>query len=152
MVNNLVGWLSSSSNSVQQAAHTVTRVKRRLGVVNRPPAVETPAAQRRVTDVLLASTLAQLASYRSGTSQEVSMQLFCVLLLARARARAPIAVTDSPMADRSRPAALDKGVQNGMAMHDAEKAVTTTSRGAGFCAVAPPPRNVANDSTGRRHS
>ena len=50
MVNNLVGWLSSSSNSVQQAAHTVTRVKRRLGVVNRPPAVETPAAQ--VTAIL----------------------------------------------------------------------------------------------------
>ena len=56
----------------------------------------------------------------------------CVLL---------VAVTDGPMADRSRPAALN-----------AEKAVTTTLRGAGFCAVAPPPRNVANDSTGRRHS
>ena len=51
------------------------------------------------------------------------MQLLCVLLLARARARAPIAVTDDPMADRSRPAALEKmGVQNGVSSHDAEKA------------------------------
>ena len=36
------------------------------------------------------------------------MQLLCILLLARARARAPITVTDGPMADRSRPAALEK--------------------------------------------
>eukprot|EP00964_Phaeocystis_antarctica_P114653 scaffold78605_cov124-Phaeocystis_antarctica.AAC.1 len=42
------------------------------------------------------------------------MQLLYALLLAWARARAPIAVTDGPMADRSRPAALEKvGVQNG---------------------------------------
>ena len=50
------------------------------------------------------------------------MQLLCVLLLARARARAPIAVTDGLMADRSQPAALLKvGVQNGVSSHDAEK-------------------------------
>ena len=36
------------------------------------------------------------------------MQLLCVLLLAWARAPAPIAVTDGPMADRSRSAALEK--------------------------------------------
>ena len=52
------------------------------------------------------------------------MQLLYVLLLgwARHRARAPIAVTGGPMADRSRPAALEKvGVQNGVSSHDAEK-------------------------------
>ena len=48
------------------------------------------------------------------------MQLLHVLLFARARA--PIAVTGGPMADRSRPAALEKvGVQNGVSLHDAEK-------------------------------
>ena len=51
------------------------------------------------------------------------MQLLYVLLLAWARARAPIAVTDGPMADRSRPAALEKvGVQSQVSMHHAEKA------------------------------
>ena len=45
------------------------------------------------------------------------MQLLCVLLLAWARARAPIAVTDGPMADRSRPAAL----KNGGREHDKNK-------------------------------
>ena len=52
------------------------------------------------------------------------MQLLYVLLLgwARHRARAPIAVTGGPMADRSRPAALEKGAfQNGGSLHDAEK-------------------------------
>ena len=52
------------------------------------------------------------------------MQLLYVLLLAwaRCRARAPIVVTGGPMADRSRPAALEKvGVQNGVSSHDAEK-------------------------------
>ena len=52
------------------------------------------------------------------------MQLLYVLLLAwaRCRARAPIVVTGGPMADRSRPAALEKvGVQNGVSLHDAEK-------------------------------
>ena len=50
------------------------------------------------------------------------MQLLYVLLLAWARARAPIAVTDGPMADRSRPAALEKvGVQNGVSLHDSKK-------------------------------
>ena len=51
------------------------------------------------------------------------MQLLCVLLLAWARAPAPKAVTDGPMADRSRPAALEKvGVQSQVSMHHAEKA------------------------------
>ena len=52
------------------------------------------------------------------------MQLLYILLFAwaRHRAQAPIAVTDGPMADRSRPAALEKvGVQNGVSLHDAEK-------------------------------
>ena len=50
------------------------------------------------------------------------MQLLYVLLLAWARARAPIAVTDGPLADRSRPAALEKvGVQNGVSLHDSKK-------------------------------
>ena len=51
------------------------------------------------------------------------MQLLCVLLLAWARGPAPKAVTDGPMADRSRPAALEKvGVQSQVSMHHAEKA------------------------------
>ena len=50
------------------------------------------------------------------------MQLLCVLLLAWARARAPVAITDGPMADRSRPAALEKVGVSQVSMHHAEKA------------------------------
>ena len=59
--------------------------------------------------------------------------LFGELILARARAPAPIAVTDGPMADRSRSAALNKvGVQNGVAMYDAEKVNGVATGTAGF--------------------
>jgi len=61
------------------------------------------------------------------------MQLLCVLLLAWARARAPIPVTDGPMADRSRPAALalDQHIADELGRIDC----VLTFKGSGFAEV-----------------
>ena len=82
------------------------------------------------------------------------MQLLCVLLLAWARARAPIPVTDGPMADRSRPAALEKvGVQSQVSMHHAEKAdgvATGVARSASADVMPAPYTNITHQHHAHR--
>jgi hypothetical protein len=69
------------------------------------------------------------------------MKLLWLLLLAQAHARAPIAVSDGPMADRPQPAALQKvGVQHGVSVHAAGRCWNRRCRDSERHAPLPPGR------------